>query len=310
MPTVDLAYLIRLGETILEHRTVFPSDVLSAWTLGRPWLNQQWAFELAVAVTFRGAGWLGLAALRALLIAGILTLGFLACRAAGAGRRMGALLTIAAFTLMTLEVNLRSQLAGMVCFAAVLWIVEDRHRHPGRLWGAPLIVLMWANVHGSFFLGPLPLALAWLEDLLGGSPSRQRTLLVLVASLAATVATPFGPDTWRYVLRVAGSPQVRDVVYEWQPTSVRLPIGVIFFASLVPMLLLAGRQARRGDRVAILRLLLFALVALSSYRGTLWWALVAPVTAARWLPEIRPNAPDPQNRANLVIAALIIGLIP
>ena len=35
----------------------------------------------------------------------------------------------------------------------------------GPLWLIPLIVLAWANIHGSFFLGPLVLGLAWLEDL-------------------------------------------------------------------------------------------------------------------------------------------------
>jgi hypothetical protein len=308
MSTVDLAYLIRLGETILERGTVLRSDVLSTWTLGQPWLNQQWAFELVVAVAFRAAGWLGLAALRALLIAGALALAFLACRAAGAGRRTGALLAVAVFTMMAPSLNLRSQLAGMVCFAAVLWLVEGRRQHPRRLWAVVVIVLAWANLHGSFFLGPLLLALAWLEDLLDRSPSAPRTLPTLAASLATTIVTPFGPDTWRYVLEIAGSPQVRDVVSEWQPTSLRSPIGAIFFASLVPMLLLAGRRAQRADRVVILRLLLFAIVALTSYRGTLWWALVAPVTAARWLPEVRRNAPDPRSRANAAIAAVMVVL--
>jgi hypothetical protein len=305
---VDLAYLIRAGEIMLERGTVLRTDVLSAWTLGRPWLNQQWGFELIAALAFRAAGWLGLAALRGLLVVGILLLAFMASRAAGAGRRTAALLTLGSFAVMVPSLNLRSQLAGVACFAAIVWVVEGRRRHPRRLWAAPPIVLAWANLHGSFFLGPLLLALAWLEDLLHPLPNTCRNLLVLAASFAATIVGPLWLDTWRYAAEILGAPQVRNVSSEWQPTSLGDSIGVIFFASLVPMLLLVGRRARREDRVAVFRLLLFALIALSSYRGTLWWALVAPVTAARWLPEIRRNAPDPRNRANAAIVAVMIAL--
>ena len=52
----------------------------------------------------------------------------------------------------------------MALFAVVLLLVTDRRAHPDRLWAIPVIVLVWANIHGSFFLGPLVLGLAWLED--------------------------------------------------------------------------------------------------------------------------------------------------
>ena len=38
--------------------------------------------------------------------------------------------------------------------------------------------LVWANIHGSFFLGPVVLGLAWLEDLHDRVPSAHRVLLV------------------------------------------------------------------------------------------------------------------------------------
>ena len=67
---------------------------------------------------------------------------------------------------------LRPQLLGMTLFAIILVIVEDRHRHPARLWAIPILVVLWANVHGSFFLAPLVLGLAWLEDVAARAPRR------------------------------------------------------------------------------------------------------------------------------------------
>ncbi len=61
---------------------------------------------------------------------------------------------------------LRPQLLGMACFALVLLARRPiAATHPRRLWLVPLVVAIWANLHGSFFLGPLVLGLAWLEDL-------------------------------------------------------------------------------------------------------------------------------------------------
>jgi hypothetical protein len=302
----DLAYLVRAGEVMIDRGGVLRTDVMLTWTLGKEWLNQQWGFELLVAFAFRGAGWLGLAVVRAALVAVILELVYLGCRRAGAGRRTSALLTVGSLLLLAPGLNLRSQLAGMACFAAVLWLVEGRREHPGRLAWAPAVVLVWANLHGSFFLGPLLLGLAWLEDRFHRRPDGRRTFLVAAASVAATTISPFGIGTWRYVANVAGDPLVRDVVTEWQAPTLRLLPGAAFLVSLVVMLLLVGRRSEPEDRVAVVRLLVIAAIGLASLRGTLWWALLAPVTAARWLPEVREGAPDPRGRVNVAIAAMLI----
>ena len=69
---------------------------------------------------------------------------------------------------------------------------------------------------------------------------------------------------------------------------------------------LTGRRSRPEDRVAVIRLLAVAAIGLASFRGLPWWGLVAPVTAARWLGEVRAGAPDPRVRANATIAATLI----
>ena len=50
---------------------------------------------------------------------------------------------------------LRPQLLGMAFFAVLLVIIDRRRTMPRLLWPAPLLVAIWANLHGSFFLGPV-----------------------------------------------------------------------------------------------------------------------------------------------------------
>src|SRR5436189_178024 len=86
--------------------------------------------------------------------------------------------------------------AGDEFFAVLLLIVTERRAHPRLLWVVPPLVLVWANIHGSFFLAPLVLGLAWLEDLNEHAPHPHRTLAVAVVSALAACVTPFGPTVW------------------------------------------------------------------------------------------------------------------
>ena len=84
-----------------------------------------------------------------------------------AGRRrsspLTALLTLVlAFSLLGGRSEIRPQLLAEPLFALLLWLLVDEMRGPTRrvLWAAPLILVAWANVHGSVLLGSGLLLLA------------------------------------------------------------------------------------------------------------------------------------------------------
>ena len=138
-----------------------------------------------MALLERVGGWTGLAVLRGALVGVTFALVALTALRRGAGVRMVAGLTLAAFIVAAVALALRPQLFGMALFALTLFIVGERHRRPRLLWLVPVLVVIWANVHGSFFLAPVLLGLAWLEDL--GVPSRPsggRHLALVVAAVS------------------------------------------------------------------------------------------------------------------------------
>ena len=139
---------------------------------------------------------------------------------------------------------LRPQLFGMVCFVAVAWLLSVRRTTPRALWLAPVVVLLWANLHGSFFLGPVLIGLAWLQDLHDRDPGARRTLLALIASAVATCLTPFGPAVWVYAAGLTADPEVTSRVSEWQPTSIHDVAGVLFFASALAVVAIVARRGR------------------------------------------------------------------
>ena len=129
----DLAYHLRAGDIMFDTHSVLRTDVFSAAAYGKPWLNQQWLAQIVLATAFRLGGWFGLVALRALLMALVLSFVFLACRAVGAATKRAAWLTLASGVMLFGGFTLRPQLLGMGCFAVTAWLVARRRtRRPRR----------------------------------------------------------------------------------------------------------------------------------------------------------------------------------
>ena len=152
------------------------TDTWTFTAFGAPWTDQQWGAQVILAAVYQVGSWTGLVLFRAALTGVIFGSLFLIGRRRGLVARDAALLAFAAFLVAAVALALRPQLIGMALFAIVLVLVTDRRAHPGRLWAIPFIVLAWANIHGSFFLGPVVLGLAWLEDLHDHVPQPHRAL--------------------------------------------------------------------------------------------------------------------------------------
>ena len=303
--SVDLAYVVRAGDLMIRTGSVLRTDELMAWTIGKPWLNQQWGAELIVAAAYRVGGWLGLAVLRGALQAGVVGLVFLGCRAAGADRRRAALLTLGSALVVSTGLQLRAELLVIVCFSATVWLLQTRAHRPRRAWWTVAVVALWANVHGSFVLGPLLIALAWLEEATSRRGSARSTLALAVAATLATVATPFGFGVWTYVREVATDPLISGAVQEWQRPTLGTLTGVLFFCSVAVVVVFLVVNRGKVPWQTWVRLAVFLLIGLTSLRSTVWWGLVVPVEIARLLHGTERDRPDPVSRLNTAVVALV-----
>jgi hypothetical protein len=307
--SVDLAYLVRAGQVMFDTGEVLRADVFTFTAWCEPWLNQQWGAELVAAGAFGALGWLGLALLRVVLTVGVAAFVYAACRAHGAHRRTAAWLTLLASVLLLGGFQLRAQLFGLLLFAALRFILAGRDRHPGRLWLAVPICVLWANLHGSFPLVIALLLIASLEDRVAGRASGRRLLAVTALSVLATAVTPFGPRVWGYVVGVSTNPLIREVVLEWRPPGFATYTGVMFFASVALALVVVFRNRRALPWPAVAELGLFLALAASSSRNVFWWAIVLATTLSR-LPWARSEpAADPRNRVNAFLLG-VLAIVP
>lgn len=310
MATIDLAYQIRAGETMLDSGRVLETELFTFTARGRPWLNQQWGSQIVLASIFRAGSWELIAIMRAAVVGASFWLLYLACRARGAGIRQSAWLCLGALLVSIYAFHPRPQLLAFLLFALTLAIVAARDRHASYLWLIPPITLIWANVHGSFPLATVLLVLAWIEDRRNGRPWERTTILAAIASVAAATINPYGLEVWRYVVALSTNPEVRETIDEWQPPSVTTADGLLFFASAVAVAAIAARNHRRLGWPRLIGLLIFFVLGVTAIRGVIWWALAAPVLIADLFPAT-PERRDEPRSLNTVLAAsiVLVGLV-
>jgi hypothetical protein len=211
-----------------------------------------------------------------------------------------------------------------LCFALLWWLlVGDQQRAAGssrwRLWlGVPLVMLLWANLHGSFLIGLAVLGAYFVGSYAAalihrtsdvGRPCRAvpdatqrpayvgrlwRALLdpevksrLIAAELGfiATCVNPYGMDLILSALAFSNNPNLRDVL-EWQPLRYGGPGGYEFVAAWALALVLL-RLSRRPIALAHgIMLALLGLATLGSNRMIGWFALVYGVSLAPLLDDL------------------------
>jgi hypothetical protein len=311
LPSTDLTYHLRAGAEILDTGRIPTVDTWTYTAEGHPWVDQQWGSQVVLTLVYRLGSWVGLVVLRAALVGLVLGAIFELCRRHGIGLRLASWMTLAAFVVAAPALALRPQLIGMTLFAVTLLIVGDRRDHPGRLWIVPVIAVFWANIHGSFFLAPAVLGLAWLADLGGQGRERHLPLVVGAVSAVAACITPFGPAVWGYAIGLGTNTEVGRLITEWQPTSIRDAAGIVFFASALLVAAYLARRGRPAPWATLAWLGFFFLIGVYAARGIAWWplgAVAAVVTLIEPRRDEDPDRPDPRpiRLANGAVAAALI----
>jgi hypothetical protein len=171
-----------------------------------------------------------------------------------------------------------------------------------------VLVIAWANVHGSFFLAPILLGYAWLDDLARGRPARAAFGLLALCT-AATFVNPFGPGVWVYAAGIGANPAISGQATEWQRTTPFTVPGLLFYLSAVAATGLAfkGRQVLRPPDWLLLATLL--VIGVWAVRGLAWWPLVAVFVVAGVPESLRPTAPAAAAHRTTRLPAIVAGVL-
>lgn len=295
-----------VGREIVAHG--LPThDALTAATLGRRWVDQQWLGELVLFEVQRVAGGQLAVVLTSLTavpaIAGALLLG--RRRASDGAVAAAGLLVLVPFLMQASQV--RTQSLAYPLFVILLWLLARPQTRWTRL-AAVSVLALWANLHGSVLVGAAVTSVRWLPE---ARTARLRTPLLLAATWLATLASPYALGLPSYYRSTILNPAFAAVINEWRPLTLT--------GGLLPEWLLLGAVvwavARSRRKVWSFEpgvLLMLAVLTLHSVRTVTFLALAAAAFLPPFL-ERKPQAAHSSPRlgpwvpvAAIAFAALLI----
>lgn len=286
-------------------------DTLTFWSLGRPWVDQQWGAHLALYEAMAHGGLIAALLLAVGCIAVALAVLAVAARKLGASPRSAAIGVALPLLGAPWLAQLRTQTLALPFFAALYALLALDSRRPSRrvLWVLPLLVV-WANLHGSVALGAGLAALYGL-GLVRRRETRGRGALLVLGSPLTLLASPYGLRLVDYYHLMLFHPPLARYVVEWQPPAVQGPT-VAFFLSAFGAAALWGGHRRALTTFEKWALPLLLLAALSAVRNGVWFEIALAVTFPRLLDGAWPSriAPTPVvRRVNVVLGSLAIACV-
>jgi hypothetical protein len=329
----DTWWHLAAGRWMAENGKILTTDPFSHTRAGEAWTNPSWLAQLLLYGTHHLAGLPGLNALTALMV----TLAF-ACTwplMEGPGL-LRAFVLVGAAAVSGVYWSARPQIVTFALSGACLLLLE-KGRTDRRWWIAvPVLLAVWANVHGGFIIGLLLVGIYLggelveaLSDWAGsggawGAIWAQRrmavlTLLVLLLVSAASVSiNPYGPRLLAYPAQTLSIGTLQTAIDEWQSPDFHRQDTLPFLVMLVGTMFLIAVSPRRMAGREILLFMMLAALALSARRNialfalclapsVAWhaWAVLGSLIGLKSTPGLGPAQPGAARVANLALLGIL-----
>ena len=250
---IDLAYHVKVGELMVAEGALPRTDALAWTTAGRPWLDQNWGAQLVLYGIWRLGGFPLVVVVNALVAVATWVLVAAACRRRTANLRLNAGAVLAGYAATAATVSARPQMFSLLLFAVELYLLEAARTRPRAALAIPLLMPLWANLHGAFVVGVGLLAIevaaaVWRRDRSGAV----RYLLVTAASVAGLLVNPWGVGVLGYAISLPTNRVVSKLITEWAPTSIHDLTGILVLGAVVVLVVALVRApgAPPGPRAA------------------------------------------------------------
>ncbi len=293
----DLFFHLAGARWILAHGFSFQDPFSVTGTAG--WVPHEWGFGILAELSLRVLGAAGPELLTATLIACFVLLAWRAIRSASASPGLVelAVLVLALVAQKFTWYQERPYHLGHVLFALTVLLTQAWRRGDNRApWLLVPLCALWANLHGSWLLGPVLLGATAMGALIDGGDAvhRRRCVLAMGAagfSYLAAALSPSGPSIYLYPILHSALASTQTLE-EWQPIAF---VGwARYYLALVLLAAFVCGGARPRSWALILPMLGLTMAALGAQRHAPFSALLLAVFIAehhhRLVPSALPSA--------------------
>lgn len=309
----DLGWHLAAGDLIRQRGSV-PFQDPWAFTLGdKQWYNLSWLWDVIASVVFQHTGFAGLTLL--VVACGAVIAGYLTsvCLSSGASALAASIAVLCACLLYPAfatppNVYLAAAPNTATMLFCVVFYAECLRRT--RLFLLPLMMLLWANLHGGFPLGFLILGVFGAIALLRRDWTNFKSLGLAAAGCSVAIfVNPLGWHIYDGVMATLGH-FVQGSITEWESfaSNATMPGSIpgIVYLSLFVALELLHRDSRPIPIEARLLAWLFLFLGLYQYRYMSFFFLFSAVPLALHLDRLLPEKLNrPEVRKPLLAAGII-----
>lgn len=323
LPPNDFWWHLKVGELIYETGDV-PRTSMYSWSISpdTPYFYGAWLAEYLFYLLYLVGKIPLIIFTRTLLtIAAFALVSTEALRKSGSWRIAGFVIMLAA-AMSSNNVVIRPQIFAWIPFA-LYYIILNRYvdRKINRWWliALPVLMTFWVNIHGSFIVGLVLVGVYFTGELLQYLFKKENALTLpelgflggtgVLSGLACLVNPRFLGIFW-YVINMMTDKSSQELVGEWQSPTPEDYTGIIFFASILILILIFAYSQYKPTITEMLLMAAFLWLALTGIRYVVWFGLLSMPILGRaisamlkdksWMAIHKPNV------LNVVIIVLLL----
>jgi hypothetical protein len=326
---VDFWHHLARGRAIVQQGQIVNEDLFTYTIPGEPLQDANWLSQIIYYCLYSLGGLPFVQLVNSLILTATISLLIYHCWKASGSLRLAGFLGAFTFFGLWQVFTIRPQSFSLLLFVILNLVLEGSDRRRWLLFFPPLILGLWANLHGGFPVGFLPigcfvLAAVWdAAQAHGWRLFRDARMLALATCLAvsvlATLVNPYGWRVYEYIGVISRVAAGRPIM-EWLPPGLNHIIGKVWALSLMLVVAAFAWSPRRPSARDLCLVLCFLPLSCSAVRMVAWWLLIImPILAAQiaaalpagWLRN--PDAEQPSVVAGLFIAMLgllVLGSTP
>ncbi len=291
----DSWWHLQSGHWIIENRTIPRADPFSHTRFGQPWIDHGWLAQIFWFLAFDWFGYLGPVLLLAAIVTAAFYFAWRQCQESN--RWLQAFILIIAATASGIIWAARPQMVSFLLTSIVAFLLYRYKQRQNRIiWWLPVVMLLWANIHGGFAIGFI-LMVAYLFGETGNQILRLPQgigwrgigvlALALLVSILVIPLNPNGAQMLTYPFRTVGIEILQQFIAEWQAPNFHEFYLHPFIWLLLAAITAFGLSGKRADFTDLTLVALFTYLSLLAVRNIPLFALVtAPViirySSAAW----------------------------
>lgn len=217
----DIFWHVAAGDLIRQTGTIPVTDPWAFTSAGERWYNLAWLWDVLASFLHERQGWFGLVALNSITVAATVAVVFGICYYRTRHDAAAFLASWALPVLMMGQAIRPYQVSYLMVPVLGLLLTQVDAKRISARWLAivPVLVMLWANLHGGFLI---PFAVIGIYSLCAALQKRDilfRQLVITgLISLGACLINPYGADIFAGAMRTLSSAAL-PAISEWKPLS-------------------------------------------------------------------------------------------